>query len=418
MKVFGTLISKKMGRGLFLRLILFINQERQNNIKSVFIMKKIFMSLLLITATGLFAQNETYKIADGVITHQDLFNKSMVDSVSCFRIPSIVTAPNGNLIAAIDERVPSCGDLKWSKDINIVLRRSTDNGKTWSAIETVVDFPFGQSASDPSMIVDQQTNEIFLFYNYMDLDTEKDVYYLHVVKSSDNGKTWSKPRDITSQIAKPEWHKDFKFITSGRGIQTKSGKLLHTLVNLNSGLYIFGSNDHGKTWYFIDTPIKPADESKIIELADGSWMINARVNKGGMRYVHTSKDEGKTWSSKPEPLLIDPGCNAEIIRYTAKADGYDKNRILFSNAKMEKNRMNMTIRISYDEGKTWSIGKTIYGGGSAYSSLTILENSDIGIFFEKDDYTQNTFVSFSLKWLTDGKDNFKKPSKKRKSTKK
>jgi sialidase-1 len=183
-------------------------------------------------------------------------------------------------------------------------------------------------------------------------------------------------------------------------------------------LYIFGSDDHGKTWYFIDTPIKPADESKIIELTDGSWMINARVNKGGMRYVHTSTDEGKTWNSKPEPQLIDPGCNAEIIRYTAKSGGYDKNRILFSNAKMEKDRINMTIRISYDEGKTWSKGKTIYGGSSAYSSLTILGNGDIGIFFEKDDYTQNTFASFSLKWLTDGKDNFKKLSKKRKSTKK
>ncbi len=381
-------------------------------------MIKFFISLLLITATGLSAQNITHKIADGIITHQDLFNTSMIKGVSCFRIPSIVTAPNGDLVAVIDERVPSCGDLKWSKDINIVMRRSADNGKSWSEIETVVNFPFGQSASDPSMIVDHQTNEIFLFYNYMDLDKEKDVFYLHVVKSADNGKTWSKPQDITSQIAKPDWHKDFKFITSGRGIQTKNGKLLHPLVNLTNGLFIFGSNDHGKTWYFIDTPIKPADESKIIELADGSWMVNARVNKGGMRYVHTSTDEGKTWSSKPEPKLVDPGCNAEIIRYTSKADGYNKNRILFSNAKMEKDRMNMTVRISYDEGRTWSEGKTIYTGGSAYSSLTILENGDIGLFFEKDDYTQNTFVSFSLKWLTDGKDNFKNPSKKRKSTKK
>ena len=380
-------------------------------------MKKYFTLLLLTSATIIYAQKDTYKIADGVITSQDLFNKSMVKDVSCFRIPSIVTAPNGDLIAAIDERVPSCGDLKWSKDINIVIRRSVDNGKTWSEIEKVADFPFGQSASDPSMIVDKQTNEIFLFYNFMDLDKEKDVYYLHVVKSSDNGKTWSKAQDITSQIAKPEWHKDFKFITSGRGIQTKNGKLLHTLVNLTSGLYIFGSNDHGKTWFFIDTPIKPADESKIIELADGNWMVNARVNKGGMRYVHTSTDEGKTWSTKPEPKLIDPGCNADIIRYTAKADGYDKNRILFSNAKMEKDRMNLTVRISYDEGKTWTEGKTIYGGGSAYSSLTILDNGDIGVFFEKDDYTQNTFVSFSLKWLTDGKDNYKKPSQKGKSKK-
>ena len=342
---------------------------------------------------------------------QDLFNTSMSDGVECYRIPAIVTAPNGDVIAAIDERVPNCGDLKWSKDINIIIRRSADNGKTWSDIETVVDFPYGQSASDPSMIVDETTNEIFLFYNFMNLDTEKDIYYLHVVKSSDNGKTWSQPQDITSQITKPEWQKDFKFITSGRGIQTRSGKLLHTMVNLNSGLHVFGSDDHGKTWYFIDTPIQPADESKIIELVDGTWMINARVNGAGIRYVHTSTDEGKTWTTREEPELIDPGCNASIIRYTSKEDGYDKNRLLFSNAKSKKGRVNMTVRISYDEGKTWSEGKTIYEGSSAYSDMTVLDNGDIGLFFEQDEHSKNPFVSFSLDWLTDGKDSYKKAKK-------
>ena len=375
-------------------------------------MKYLFFTLLVFISISACAQKNNDTIAEGIIEYQDLFNTSMQEGVSCYRIPAIVTAPNGDVIAAIDERVPGCGDLKWSKDINIIVRRSSDNGKTWSKIETVVNFPYGKSASDPSMIVDNITNEIFLFYNYMDLDEEKDVYYLHVVKSADNGKTWSEPTDITSQIAKPEWHKDFKFITSGRGIQTKAGKLVHTMVNLNSGLHLFGSDDHGKTWYFIDVPIQPADESKIIELTDGTLMINARVNGKGLRYVHTSKDEGKTWETKAAPELIDPGCNASIIRYTAIEDGYEKNRLLFSNAKMEKGRKNMTVRISYDEGKNWSEGKTIYAGSSAYSSLTILKNGDIGLFFEQDEYTKNPFVSFSLKWLTDGNDKYRKPKKK------
>jgi len=376
-------------------------------------MKYIVLTLAVFFALNTKAQKkEKYQIAEGVIEYHNLFDKTMEKGVSCYRIPAIVTAPNGDLVVAIDERVPSCGDLKWSKDINIVVRRSSDDGKTWSDIETVVNFPWGQSASDPSMIVDEVTGDIFMFYNYMDLKKEKNVYYLHVVKSSDNGKTWSEPQDITSQIAKPEWHNDFKFITSGRGIQTRSGKLLHCMVNLDSGMHLFGSDDHGKSWYFIDTPVKPANESKVVELADGSLMINSRANKTGMRYVHVSTDSGQSWQTRPEPALIDPGCNGSIIRYTSIEDGYKKNRLLFSNAKMEKGRSNMTVRISYDEGLTWSEGKTIYKGGSAYSSLTILKNGDIGLFFEKDGYKENAFVSFSLEWLTDVEDTYLKPQAK------
>ncbi len=375
-------------------------------------MKYNFLVIILVILTACNTQEQKKDIKTEIekIAFIDLFNTDMQEGVSCYRIPAIITAPNGDLVATIDERVPSCGDLKWSKDINIIMRRSSDNGKTWTPIETVINFPEGKSASDPSMIVDKVTGEIFLFYNYMNLDTEKDIYYLHVMKSADNGKTWSKPSDITSQIAKPNWHKDFKFITSGRGIQTSTGKLLHCMVNLNSGMHVFGSDNHGKSWYFIDTPITPADESKIVELADGTWMINARSNdKKGMRYVHTSTDEGKTWKTKADPQLTDPGCNASIIRYTAIKDGDKKNRLLFANANSVKGRVNMTVKVSYDEGKTWSKGKTVYEGSSAYSSLTILENGDIGLFFEKDKYTKNVFTSFSLNWLTDGKDTYKKP---------
>ena len=374
-------------------------------------MRHLSIVLSLLLSIGVLAQEQKHEIAEGLIEYHDLFNTSMVEGVSCYRIPAIITAPNGDIIAAIDERVESCADLNPNNDINIVARRSSDNGKTWSDIETIIDFPFGQSASDPSMIVDKVTNDIFLFYNYMDLQKEKGVYYLHVTKSSDNGKTWSKPEDITSQIAKPEWHTDFKFITSGRGIQTRSGKLLHTMVNLKNGLHLFGSDDHGETWFLIDTPITPADESKVLELTDGTWVINSRVHHKGLRIMHSSVDEGQTWTTKEETQLIDPGNNASFIRYTAKEDGYDKDRILFSNAKMKQGRYNMTVRISYDEGKTWSEGKTIYPGSSAYSSLTILENGDIGLFFEKDNHTENVFASFSLDWLTDGKDVYTKPSK-------
>ncbi|WP_341225336.1 sialidase family protein [uncultured Arcticibacterium sp.] len=357
---------------------------------------KIFL-LTFISAISLMAypQNQRTTVLP---QFKDLFTANIPAGVTCYRIPSLITAKNGDLIAAIDERVPSCGDLKYSNDINIVMRRSTDNGDTWSEIKTIVDYPLGQSASDPSMILDKTTGAIFLFFNFMDLADEKDIYYLKVTKSTDNGKTWSLPIDITSQVSKPEWRNDFKFITSGRGIQTQSGKLLHTIVNLEKGLHVFGSDDHGINWYLIETPILSSDESKIVELADGSLMINSRVNKAGMRYIHTSKDEGATWYTKPDSSLIDPGCNASLIRYLSK-DG--QNILLFSNANSSKERQNLSIKLSYDEGKSWTKGKTIYSGSSAYSSMTVLANGDIGLFFEKDDYQKNAFVRLKLDWLTD-----------------
>lgn len=371
---------------------------------------KTTFSLLFLTSL-LWTQKVNAQSKKDTLEMVNLFSSDLKEGVSCYRIPAITTALNGDVIVAIDERVPSCGDLKWSNNINIVMRRSTDNGTSWSEIETIVDYPLGESASDPSMILDETTGELFLFFNYMNLDLEKDVYYLKMVSSKDNGKTWSTPIDLTSQITKPEWKKDFKFITSGRGIQTQSGDLIHTLVNLEKGLFLFKSQDHGKTWKLLETPILPADESKVMELSDGTLMINSRVNNLGIRYVHTSKDGGITWTSKPENQLIDSGCNASFVRYSLKNKKGSKNRLLFSNPNSKDSRENLTVKISYDEGKTWSKGKTIYAGSSAYSSMTILKNGEVGLFFEKDDYKENVFVRLSLAWLTDGKDAVKSKDK-------
>ena len=347
-------------------------------------MKNIFL-IFLITSNIQFSQNQFDFI--------DLFNAENNSEVSCYRIPSIITATNGDLIAAIDERVPSCGDLKWSRDINIVIRKSSDNGKTWGKIEKIIDYPLGQSASDPSMILDKQTNTIFLFYNYMNLDNQKDIYYLKYISSNDNGKSWSKPVDITNQISKENWKNDFKFITSGRGIQTKKGILLHCLVNLQKGTHVFGSNDNGKTWFITETPTSPGDESKIVELNDGSWMVNSRVNKLGYRYSHFSNDNGKTWISKKEESIIDPGCNGSLIRYSQG----EKNLLLLTNINNKKERKEIVLRYSTDEGRSWSNPKIIYNGEAAYSSMTVMENGNLGLFFEMDNYTKNVFTSISIK---------------------
>ena len=346
-------------------------------------MRILIKYFLIFTSFNFYSQN---------LEFLDLFDNSMNSKVFCYRIPSLVTTTNGTLIAAIDERNNSCGDLKWNRDINIVIRKSFDDGKTWTKIEKIVDYPLGRSASDPSMIVDKKTNEIFLFFNYMDLDNAKDIYRFMVIKSSDNGENWSKPVEITNNIIKKGWEKDFMFITSGRGIQTKDGTLLHCLVNLNKGTHVFGSKDHGKSWFLIDTPLSPGDESKIIELSNGNWLVNSRVNSNDSRYSHISKDNGQTWATFKNKDLQDPGCNASLVKYDEL--------LLFTNAFDSKYRKNLSLSISEDQGRTWAKNHTIYTGESAYSSMTKLKNGDIGVFFEKDNYTKNVFVRIPKSWLT------------------
>ena len=336
-----------------------------------------------------------------------------------YRIPAIATAMNGDLIAVIDARRTSPADLQHIRDIDIAIRRSSDNGDTWTETEFITKFPDGQVGSDPSLIVDRVTGEIFCFYNYLDHDlkinktrpSKTAVNYRHYVQSSkDNGKTWSKPKDIRDDIL-PEGIKDreFVFITSGRGFQTKSGSLVHTICNANKGeAYLFGSPDHGKTWKAIKTSrISPSNENKFLELSDGTWMINARNSKAPFRYIHLSKDKGKTWKSFPDKGLPDPGCNAEAVIYTAKANGYKKNRLLFVNAHSQKGRKNLVLSLSYDDGKTWTHKKCIDKGGAGYSTLTICKNGDIGIFYEEG--RDMSFVRVTLADLTDGKDKLSKP---------
>ena len=354
-------------------------------------MKNPFLLLLFIPYILVFSQKSDLKF-------HEVFSESQNSKVSCYRIPSIITTDKGTLIAAADERVMSCKDLKSNKDINIVIRTSNDDGKSWSSINRLVDYPFGESASDPSMIFDKKRQQIYLFYNYMNLEKEKDVYYLKYVTSLDNGRTWSHPIDITTQISKPEWKNNFKFITSGRGFQTNNGTLLHCLVNLQNGTHVFGSNDHGKTWYITESPLSLGDESKIVELNDGSWLVNSRANNKGIRYSHISKNQGKSWTTKPEITLVDPGCNASLVKYDY-GKYIDSDLLLLSNINNQSKREKIVIRHSLNGGETWSEPKIIYAGSAAYSSMTVLSNGEIGLLFEMDNYSMNVFTKFSLDWL-------------------
>ena len=312
-----------------------------------------------------------------------------------YRIPALCTAPNGDLVIACDARRDGGGDLNHARPIDIAIRRSTDGGKTWSAAEFSWKWKWDEeehwAGSDPSFIVDEQAKKIFLFYNVWESKKKHGVFQFYVQESSDNGKTWSKPRDISSDIAFPEWpfgktqgEGAFIFITSGSGIQTKDGTLLHTIVHVNDGNALFGSTDHGKTWKAVGKPVKNGDECKVVELGDGSWMINSRW-RGGGRQIHVTKDRGATWESRYDKVLEDPQCNAQIMRYGKV--------LLFSNCKSPTRRALLHLRASLDDGKTWSDGICIEPEGAAYSDLCVLPNGDIGIAYEGAGYATINFTT-------------------------
>ena len=321
--------------------------------------------------------------------------KSGDGGIAVYRIPALCAAPNGDLVAVCDARKSHIGDLNSSQQINISVRRSSDGGKTWTEPVDTWTWKWTDdehwAGSDPSFVVDSAAKKIFLFYNVWESKKRHGVFQFFVQESSDNGKTWSKPRDISKDIAFNGWpfgktqkEGGFIFISSGSGIQTKDGTLLHTLVRVNDGNALFGSTDHGKTWKAIGKPVKKGDECKVVELKDGSWMINSRW-RGGGRQIHVSKDRGMTWQSRYDKSLEDPQCNAQIMRYGKS--------LLFSNCKSPTRRALLYIRKSTDDGMTWDEGICIEPQGAAYSDMVVLRNGDIGVIYEGAGYKTIVFTT-------------------------
>ena len=202
----------------------------------------------------------------------------------------------------------------------------------------------------------------------------------------------------------------------GRGIQTRAGRLIipvYTRQTDQDYSHLLSSNDHGKTWQ-ISPPAAPmVNECQVAELKDGSLMLNMRsYRKKGCRAVATTNDDGKTWGKIVDDTnLPEPTCQASFIRYTDVRDGFTRDRLLFVNPANTSKRVNLTVRLSYDEGMTWPISKVIRPGPSAYSCLTVLKDGTIGLIYENgrtSPYERLTFARFDLQWLTDGRDRITK----------
>jgi len=339
------------------------------------------------------------------------------DGYHTYRIPSLIVTAKGTLLAFAEARRSGAAD---AGDIDLVVRRSHDDGATWSAMQVVAD-DGANTVGNPCPVIDRKTGTIWLLTTRnLGSDREKDIIAgtsassrtVWAMKSVDDGATWSKPEDITREVKKPDW--TWYATGPGVGIQTRSGRLVIPANHVEAGIHrshIFYSDDGGKHWTLGAVAEPGTNESQIVELADGRLMLNMRNHPPkpeNFRLVATSADGGQTLTPATiDRTLIEPPAQASILRFTtAKPHVQDRNRLLFANPASTK-RERLTVRVSYDEGTTWPAARVIHEGPAAYSTLAVLPDFSIGLLYERGDqspYERITFSRFTLDWLTAGHD--------------
>jgi sialidase-1 len=227
--------------------------------------------------------------------------------------------------------------------------------------------------------------------------------------SQDEGATWSVPEDNTASVKQPEWNRIFP--GPGVGIQLRNKRLVIPCNHFIGDVafdHVMYSDDRGKTWRLGGSTEGKTDESQVVELADGTLLLNIRnYREKGQRALSMSKDGGLTWSAvTSDPALIEPVCEASLIRYSVTPQ-FRKDRLLFSNPASQTERIKLKVRMSYDEGKNWPVARLLNAGPSGYSCLTVLHDMRIGCLYERGQHAyfeKVTFARFSLAWLTGGTD--------------
>ncbi|GAB3501854.1 sialidase family protein [Spirosoma knui] len=394
-------------------------------------MYKSFLICLSLAASGLTltSAQPVSTTPSSTSVEQTVVFRNGEGGYTCYRIPAIVKAPSGELLAFAEGRKTDCGDFG---DVDIVLRTSRDNGRTWSPLRMVADYGQAQ-AGNPAPVFDLTDSRfpkgrLFLVYNTGtvsegDVRNGKAIREVWYKTSSDGGQTWSEAVNITTSVNRPNkplvnpqynFKEDWRSYanTPGHALQIQNGRYkgrLFVAANHSEGpvqpqfrdyrAHGFYSDDHGKTWKLSATVTYPGgNESTAAETSTGGLLMNIRNQSGDVknRILAFSANAGQTWDSVTVARdLPDPVCQGSMINYRQSS----KPVLLFANANSQTKREKLTVRVSQDDGKSWSAGREIYAGSAAYSDLVIQQDGQVGLLYERDNYTTITYAHFPYTWL-------------------
>jgi len=346
------------------------------------------------------------------------------DGYHTYRIPTVITTTAGTMLAFCEGRRLGRGD---TGDIDLLVKRSSDGGATWSPARVLWD-DGPNTCGNPCPVIDETTGIIHLAMTWNRGDdnesaikkaTAKDTRRVFLCRSADDGRTWSKPVEITDTTKWSHWR--WYATGPGVGIQLargpRKGRLVipcdHSLVGTADpdgyNSHVIVSDDHGRTWRPGGTISPKVNECQVVELADGRLMMNMRNydRTRTCRAISISDDGGETWGPVyHDQTLVEPICQAGFLRYSWPGDDRP-NRVLFSNPAAAKDRREMTVRLSHDEGRTWSAARLLHDGPAAYSCLTVLGDGRVGCLYEagtSHPYERIVFARMTLEWLTGGRE--------------
>ena len=339
-----------------------------------------------------------------------------------FRIPALTVTKKGTILAFCEARntkadfyegnedkfpVVPVGSTKDLGDIDLAVKRSTDGGKTWDNMITVVD-DYDNTCGNPAPVVVESTGRIYLFWcwgrypnqlesKFVSSTSDGHTRRVFYCYSDDDGQTWSTQYDLTSRLKKSDW----SWYATGpcHGIQKQlapqKGRIIISANHRDNGnkdnySHIIYSDDNGSTWQLGGRTEIGGNESSLTELADGSLLINMRRvvkdNNGNdlpseYRASAVSKDGGATWEkSVVNQDLIDPGCQGSIVNYPINKNR--SNTLLLSNTHHSSSRSNLCISKSIDGGISLTTPLVIWSGRAAYSDIITLQDGSVCVIYE------------------------------------